>query len=215
MEERNRRGTLAAMMAVPFGLAAAGQASAAPVKGKGKPMGGSVADRLDVIESRQAIMELLYAYARANDRADEALMRSLFWPESTHKHGKFEGKSSDFVGFAFKIVSGLKYACHHISNVSIEVRGDRAFSECYYFAQHRRDRKDGTGEEDQFFQGRYLDDLERRNGEWKIIRRRGLSDYTSPAFPSETTYAQWPAGQHSEKYPSDDYYKMRQQFEAG
>lgn len=215
MEERNRRGTLAAMLAVPFGLAAVGQASAAPVKGKGKPMGGSVADRLDVIESRQAITELLYAYARANDRADEALMRSLFWPESTHKHGKFEGKSSDFVGFAFKIVSGLKYACHHISNVSIEVRGDRAFSECYYFAQHRRDRKDGTGEEDQFFQGRYLDDLERRNGEWKIIRRRGLSDYTSPAFPSETTYAQWPAGQHSEKYPSDDYYKMRQQFEAG
>jgi hypothetical protein len=54
------------------------------------------------------------------------------------------------------------------------------FSECYYFAQHRRDRKEGGGEEDVFFQGRYLDDLERRNGEWRIILRRGLSDYTSP-----------------------------------
>ncbi|MFC4593534.1 nuclear transport factor 2 family protein [Sphingobium tyrosinilyticum] len=210
MEESNRRGTLAALLAVPFGLAAS-QASAGGVQGRGRPA-GSVADRLDVIESKQAITELLYAYARANDRADKALLRSLFWPESTHKHGKFEGKSSDFAAFAFKIISGLKYACHHISNVSVEVRGNRAFSECYYFAQHRRQRKDGTGEEDVFFQGRYLDDLERRNGEWKIIRRRGLSDYTSPAFPSETTYAQWPAGQHSEKYPSDDYYKMRQQF---
>lgn len=95
MEGQNRRGTLAAMLAVPFGLAAVGQASAAPVKGKGKPM--SMAERLDVIESRQAITELLHAYARSNDRADEALLRSLFWPESTHKHGKFEGKSSDFV----------------------------------------------------------------------------------------------------------------------
>ncbi|AEG48293.1 hypothetical protein Sphch_0598 [Sphingobium chlorophenolicum L-1] len=212
--DQNRRGTLAAILAAPFGLAAAGQASAAaPVKAKGRPL--SMAERLDVIESKQAITELLHAYARSNDRADEALLRSLFWPESTHKHGKFEGKSSDFVGFAFKIISGLKYACHHISNVSVEVKGDRAFSECYYFAQHRRDRKDGAGEEDVFFQGRYLDDLERRNGEWKIIRRRGLSDYTSPAFPSETTYAQWPAGQHSEKYPSDDYYRMRQQFLGG
>lgn len=212
MEKRNRRVTLAAMLAVPFGMAAANAASAATPRRKG---GGSVTDRLDLLESREQITELLYAYARANDRADEALLRSCFWPESTHKHGKFEGKSSDFVGFAFKIVAGLKYACHHISNVSIEVKGDRAFSECYYFAQHRRARQDGTGEEDVFFQGRYLDQLERRDGVWKIIRRRGLSDYTSPAFPSETPYAQWPAGQHSEKYPDDDYYRMRQQFLEG
>ncbi|SCW47416.1 SnoaL-like domain-containing protein [Sphingobium faniae] len=212
MEERNRRVALAAMLAVPFGMAVANGASAAAPKRKGE---GSVADRLDILESRGQITDLLYAYARANDRADEALLRSCFWPESTHKHGRFEGKSSDFVGFAFKIVAGLKYACHHISNVSVEVKGDRAFSECYYFAQHRRDRKDGAGEEDQFFQGRYLDILERRNGEWKIIRRRGLSDYTSPAFPAETPYAQWPAGQHSEKYPNDDYYAMRQQFLEG
>ncbi|WP_336962710.1 nuclear transport factor 2 family protein [Sphingobium aquiterrae] len=210
MEDRNRRGTLSAILAIPFGLAAAGSAVAAT---REKSMGkGSIADRLDMVESRQAITELLYAYARANDRADEALLKGCFWPESTHKHGKFEGKSSDFVGFAFKIVSQLKYACHHISNVSVEVKGDRAFSECYYFAQHRRDRKDGGGEEDVFFQGRYLDDLERRAGVWKIIRRRGLSDYTSPAFPSETPYAAWPAGQHSEKYPSDDYYHMQADF---
>ncbi|WP_262504221.1 nuclear transport factor 2 family protein [Sphingobium sp. KCTC 72723] len=208
MDDRNRRTALAAMFVLPVGMAMASQASAAS-KGK-KPM--DMAQRLDVIESKQAITELLYAYARANDRADEALLKSCFWPESTHKHGKFEGKSLDFVGFAFKIVATLKYACHHISNVAVEVQGDRAFSECYYFAQHRRDRKEGGGEEDVFFQGRYLDDLERRNGEWRIIRRRGLSDYTSPPQPAATPYADWPAGQHSEKFPSDDYYRMRQQY---
>lgn len=210
MESKNRRGTLAAMLAVPFGLAIAGQAKAATVKSKP----GSMADRLDAIESKQAITELLYSYARANDRADQALLQSCFWPESTHHHGKFDGKSSDFAGFAFKIVAALKYACHHITNVSVDVKGDRAFSECYYFAQHRRAVKDGAGEEDVFFQGRYLDDLERRDGVWKIIRRRGLSDYTSTPQPAATAYAQWPAGQHSEKYPSDDYYAMRQAFLA-
>ena len=209
LEKEDRRGTLAAIFAIPLGLAAAGSATAKPAAS-----GKTVNDRLDLLESKDQITELLYAYARSNDRADEALMRSVFWPESTHKHGRFEGTSSDFVGFAFKIVSGLKYACHHITNVSIEVSGNRAFSECYYFAQHRRPRRDGNGEEDQFFQGRYLDDLERRNGVWKIIRRRGLSDYTSPAIPAETLYSAWPAGQHSLKYPDDDYYRMQQEFRA-
>ena len=209
MLEGDRRGTLAAIFAIPLGLAAASSATAKPAAS-----GSSVNGRLDLLESKDRITELLFAYARANDRADETLMRSVFWPESTHKHGRFEGKSSDFVGFAFKIVSALKYACHHITNVSIEVNGDRAFSECYYFAQHRRARADGNGEEDQFFQGRYLDDLQRRNGVWKIIRRRGLSDYTSPAIPAETLYSAWPAGQHSLKYPDDDYYRMQQEFRA-
>lgn len=216
MEEQNRRRMLGTLLGTPFAMAAVGAAaSGAMAAPSAKPAAKlSLAERIDVLESKEAIASLLNAYARANDRADEALLRSLFWPESTHKHGRFEGKSSDFVGFAFKIVSALKYACHHISNISVEVKGDRAFSECYYFAQHRRDRKDGTGEEDVFFQGRYLDDLERRHGEWKIIRRRGLSDYTSPAFPSETLQSSWPAGQHSEKAPSDDYYKMLAEFRA-
>ncbi|WP_068090343.1 nuclear transport factor 2 family protein [Novosphingobium rosa] len=213
MDEHNRRRLLGTLLAAPFAAAAANAMAASP--SGGKPAGSlSTAQRLDVLESKDAIAWLLNAYARANDRADEALLRSLFWPESTHKHGKFEGKSSDFVGFAFKIVSALHYACHHITNISIEVKGDHAFSECYYFAQHRRDRKDGPGEEDVFFQGRYLDDLERRNGVWKIIRRRGLSDYTSPPIASETPQSSWPAGQHSEKAPSDDYYKMLAEFRA-
>lgn len=216
MEVQNRRRLLGSLLSAPFTAAAASSAMAATAsKPAPKPAHKlSLAERLDVLESKEAIASLLNAYARANDRADEALLRSLFWPESTHKHGRFEGKSSDFVGFAFKIISALKYACHHISNVSVEVKGDHAFSECYYFAQHRRDRKDGTGEEDVFFQGRYLDELERRNGEWKIIRRRGLSDYTSPPIPSETPQSSWPAGQHSEKALLDDYYKMLAEFKA-
>lgn len=209
MDENHRRATLRTMLAVPFAMAAGGAIAAKP------GAAGGLAERLDVLESKDQITALLCAYARANDRADEALLKSCFWPESTHKHGKFEGKSSDFVGFAFKIVSQLKYACHHISNVSIEVKGDRAFSECYYFAQHRRARKDGQGEEDLFFQGRYLDFLERRGGVWKIIRRRGLSDYTSPPIPADTPYSTWPAGQHSLKYPDDDYYAMQREFLNG
>src|SRR5437870_4428492 len=101
-------------------------------------------------------------------------MRSCFWPESTPKHDAFDGKSADFDAFAVKIVAPLKWSAHHISNVSIEAKGDHAFSECYYFAHHRRVAASGAGEDDAFFEGRYLDRHERRNGVWKIIQRRGL-----------------------------------------
>lgn len=209
MERSDRRNALGAMLGAGMaGMTAAGPASAKAAKDMPKDV---MAKQMDELLSRAQIQEVLMAYARGNDRVDEALIRSCFWPESTHKHGRFEGKSSDFVGFAMKIITGLKFTAHHISNVSIQVNGDRALSECYYLAHHRRDRKEG-GEEDAWFEGRYLDDFERRNGVWKIIRRRGLADYNAAPTPAPTPYGEWPAGQHSLRYPDDDYYKMQSAF---
>lgn len=208
MEDKDRRSALGAMLALGVAATAAGGAEAAA---RAKPRGDSMARQVDELVSRAQIEEVLMAYARGNDRLDGDLLRSCFWPESTHKHGKFDGTSSDFVGFALKILGTVKYTAHHISNVSIKVDGDRALSECYYFAHHRRDRKEG-GEEDAFFEGRYLDEFERRDGVWKIIRRRGLADYSPPAIPAAVAFADWPAGQHSLRYPDDDYYAMLTKF---
>lgn len=207
MQGTDRRKALGALFAVGAAGAVATSAQAAPARHN------DLARQVDMLVSRAAIEEILVAYARGNDRLDGDLLRSLFWPESAHHHGGFQGKSIDFINFAVKKVGELKYAAHHISNISIEVEGDRAFSECYYFAHHRRAKADGS-EEDAFFEGRYLDDFERRAGVWKIIRRRGLSDYSPPAVPAAVKFADWPAGQHSERHPQDDYYAMRAAFRA-
>ncbi len=208
MSGLDRRSALTA--ALVTGLAAsAGSAEAA-----GKPRKMSAAQQIDMLVSRGEIEEVLLDYARGNDHADEELIRSCFWSESTHKHGGFDGTSAKFVDFAMKILPKLKYCKHHISNVSIRVKGDKAFSECYYAAHHQRDVKDGTGEEDIFFEGRYIDLFERRGGVWKIIRRRGMSDWTSapkPAIP----YASLPAGTHALRSRDDDYYTMLAAFEGG
>jgi hypothetical protein len=211
MQDTDRRKALSALFAMGAAGAVASSAQAAPARGGAQ---GDLAKQVDMLVSRAAIEEILVAYARGNDRLDGDLLRSLFWPESTHRHGGFNGKSIDFINFAVKKVGELKYAAHHISNISIEVEGDRAFSECYYFAHHRRVKTDGTGEEDAFFEGRYLDDFERRAGVWKIIRRRGLSDYSPPAIPAAVRFDDWPAGQHSVRFPEDDYYAMRGAFRA-
>ena len=64
---------------------------------------------------KQAITEVIHRYARALDRLDEALLRSVFHPGSRHAHF-FEGPSSDpsipsrpgapgdFVGFALGVL---------------------------------------------------------------------------------------------------------------
>lgn len=171
--------------------------------------------RLDAVEARGNVIDILFAYARANDRKDEALLRSCFWPESTHRHGRFDGTSTDFIDFAFGIISGILYSTHHISNVTVEVDGDRAFSECYYFAHHRRPKpEDGETEFDAFFEGRYIDLHERRDGVWKIIQRRGVSDY-SMVVPASDSFADWNPAHRSLNAPDDPYYALRQKFRNG
>lgn len=210
MTDLDRRRTLWKAATLPVGLVLATATTEAAAR---PAVRDAMADRIDRLESKDAIGAVLLDYARGNDRVDETLLRSCFWPESRHRHGRFDGMSSDFVAFALKILKGVKFTAHHISNVSVEVDGDRAFSECYYLAHHRRDAAAGGGEEDAFFEGRYLDRFARRQGVWKIIERRGLSDF-STVVPAASPQSSWPVGQRSERHPDDDYYALRDAFRA-
>jgi SnoaL-like domain len=182
----------------------------------GRPTDATLADltaRLDLAESKQAIADVLHRYAQGDDRADEALKRTCFWPDATVKYGSFDGTATDFVTFAMKIVRPLRYCAHHVSNVWVEIKGDRAVSECHYFAHHRRVASSGTGEEDAFFEGRYVDRLERRDGTWKIAHRRGLRDYTI-VIPAGSS-VEIPVEQRSARVPDDPLYTMLTELRAG
>ena len=55
----------------------------------------SVSDpHLQQLLDKQACAEVMMTYCRAIDHLDEALLRSVFHPDSHHRHG-FEGPSSD------------------------------------------------------------------------------------------------------------------------
>ena len=103
---------------------------------------------LQALLDKQAIAEVLYRYARACDRADEAMLRACFHPDATNRHGRFDGSAADFCTFAMKIVHSNKREKHTVSNVLVEVDGDAAIAECHYVAYHRRVDKDSGAEED-------------------------------------------------------------------
>lgn len=129
---------------------------------------------LDAALSRDAIRRLVTTYCRGADRADAALLASVFWDDATVISGVSNGGSGAFATDIAAHVSANLDACFHsIANEWIEVKGDHAIGEHYVIAHSR------AGGEDMMTGGRYVDSYERRGGVWKIASRSFVCDWTS------------------------------------
>ena len=127
---------------------------------------------------RQEITDKINAYARSMDRCDVELGKSVFWPEAPARYGgMFDGTCQEFVEMAIKshLENYLGHA-HHLSNIKIDLDGDRATSETYGNVTLRRSATDGDGVEEIRLVGRYLDRWERRGDEWRSRERRFVLD---------------------------------------
>ena len=154
--------------------------------------------------AKQDIYEVIARYARAIDRLDEPMLRSVFHRHSTHNHF-YQGPSSDpdresstddpgdLVRFAFQVLVTYSRTHHQLGNTLIELTGeDTATAETYFTAFHRvRPIGDPlAGSEayetdmDFFVAGRYLDKFERLDGKWKIAHRTGMTDWIRLEAPA-------------------------------
>lgn len=131
---------------------------------------------VDLALSRQALHELTMAYCRGADRADEALLASVFHDDATVVAGAFNGKAPQFARDVTKqIRENLKRVFHSVANEWFQIAGDRAVGESYAIAVATVtvDGKDM----DAITGGRYLDRFERRGGTWKIAERVFVQDW--------------------------------------
>lgn len=146
---------------------------------------------------RQAIETTLKLYCRAIDRLDVELLRSVYWPEGTDDHGSFTGNAHEFADFIMgdlrkRVIDGM----HAIMHSVIDIDGDFATSESYYWAYQlcpggeaaveffgetyaaaHADRIDGP--HDFFCGGRYIDLLEKRDGKWKVLKRKITNEWNT------------------------------------
>lgn len=162
----------------------------------------------DLIE-KQSIYENLMRYVRGQDRKDLELMKSAYWPDATDNHGAFVGNAHEFCesAYAGQKISGHS-AIHHCSNVLIELQGDRAKCESAFLYVMIHPKLNIT----KFLGGRYRDLCEKRDGEWKVLRRVCVFDYAnelqgsrdfagifkmpvssviSDTYPNDPIYAEW------------------------
>lgn len=128
-----------------------------------------VADRLE-------IMQLMYTYCRAMDRIDHEIGYSVWHDDGDADYGSiFRGTGREFVDWVLDLHASLVDHSHQVSNILIEIDGNRAASESYLTVALRQ-MADG-----QLFQmtgcGRYLDRLEKRGGRWGIVKRVYVHDF--------------------------------------
>ena len=124
---------------------------------------GALRELLD----RRAIEECIHRYARGVDRADEELVRSAYHPDAVEDHGAFVGDVEGLVGFLAAAHGPFPAYQRYVSNTTVDLDGDEAHAESYYSCVLRRDDRGRLLVNG----GRYVDRLERRNGEWRVARR--------------------------------------------
>lgn len=128
-----------------------------------------VADKLEITDK-------IYRYCRSVDRLDIPLGHSVFHEDS---HADFSpgyvGTGRGWIDYVCQEHLNFLYHSHQVTNVIIELDGERAGSEAYVYASLHR--QDGDKVFQHEFWARYVDKWSKRSGDWAIDRRDCIVDY--------------------------------------
>jgi len=137
--------------------------------------------RVERLEDRQSILDCIQRESRARDRQDTGQIASCWWEDGVDEHGPVITRAPDYPERANKgHRSAFNMTSHNITNHLCEIEGNTAYCESYVvgglFWQHNKTTTIALG--------RYLDQLEKRNGEWRILTRRCTIEMTADTDPS-------------------------------
>lgn len=133
-------------------------------------------DRIAALEAkmqdlldRQAILDCIKRNSRGNDRFDEELITSSYHPDGIHELGQKQISGAQYGDHANHAHGALfDVNLHNVTMHMCEIDGDVAHAESYNIGLFL----DKGGQTGRILAGRYLDRLERRDGEWRIVLRR-------------------------------------------
>jgi hypothetical protein len=145
------------------------------------------------LEIRTTIEDALRSYCRGIDRLHAPSIVAAFHPGAALvDYGPQPLRIEEFVEHALASL-GSKFVAtqHRLSNVTVEVTGDRALVESYMLAYH----VEATGGERRLhtFSGRYIDRFEERHGAWKIAQRTLRNDWSMVVPMGESMSGSWVA----------------------
>jgi len=132
---------------------------------------------IEVLLDKEAIRDCLARFCHGFDRGDADIVKSAYWPDATEDHaGSYEGPVYPWVD---EIVEFLRarhstWKTHGIN--LIRISGEEADVESYLFAVSNL--PDAAGDDRLVLTGaRYLDRMQKRAGEWRILRRVAVVDW--------------------------------------
>lgn len=134
-------------------------------------------ERLQRLIDRQDIEDCLIRFSRGMDRFDRPLFLSAFHADATIAAGPYVGGPAQLYDWAAPMHEvGQTMTHHNLLNITCDIKGDTAHTETYYLFV-------GSNRDGSIWQagGRYLDRLEKRDGEWKIALRTNLIEWSTAA----------------------------------
>ena len=121
------------------------------------------------LKDRIEILDCVARHARGCDRHDADLITAAYHDDAVDEHGYASNQGPEYGEWANEVHAATsKVHTHNITTHSCDIDGDTAHTESYVLVVLIGN--DGTTA--QFISGRYLDRLERRDGQWRIAIRR-------------------------------------------
>lgn len=136
---------------------------------------------LDELSSIAEIRNVQERYCRGIDRADPEILRTVYWEDARDDHGVFTGDREEYIAWVMPVVRERFTALQHVlGQTYTELHGETAYTETY-FVQHSL-RPDGVAYASP---GRYIDRLERRDGEWRVAERKTMMSFFYASEPAD------------------------------
>jgi hypothetical protein len=133
-------------------------------------------ERLQKLIDRFEIIDVLNEYVHGCDRLDEPRMAGVYWPDSWDDHGPDKCEGPEFSRRIIATLQNKSLMCsHQLGQSIIHVDGDVAGAETYFIASVRFP---GDPETLNQMGGRYVDQLERRAGRWRIKHRTCIREWS-------------------------------------
>ena len=132
---------------------------------------------LSALLDRDAIRRALVTLARGEDRRDAALITSALWPDSVTDYGVYKADFPEYLEWVVPGAEAITCTQHVLGQSHIELATSTARVETQVISYHRVTYAPGD-EHDTCIGGRYLDVFEKRDGEWRILQRKMLYDWS-------------------------------------
>lgn len=131
---------------------------------------GTLEEDVRYLMDRTEILDCISRHARGHDRHDVDLLTSTYHSDGIDEHGYAVNAGPNYAEWANATHAATsKVHTHNITTHTCDITGDTAHAESYVIVVLiGPDTKSA-----QFITGRYIDRLERRDGEWRIAVRRG------------------------------------------